>query len=87
MYLNNCKFKNLKDCLVYVRISEDRYKRRGGWKYFKSEAALQRYMLKNKIIGLNTYIFAVLARFLVQVVMPNSLRGFIYEKFLRESVN
>lgn len=87
MYQNNCKFKNLKDCLVYVRISEDRYRRRGGWKYFKSEAALQKYMLKNNVIKLHHFLFAVCVRFLVQVVMPNKLRSFIYEKLLRTQVN
>lgn len=87
MYQHGCKFKNLEDYLVYVRISEERYNRRGGWKYFRSEMALQEYMLKNKIIKVHTFIYALIVRFIVQVLLPNNLRGFIYEKFLRKAVN
>lgn len=87
MYQCGCKFKNLSDCLVYVRISEERYSRRGGLKYFKSEAKLQKYMLDNKIIKLPTYIYGVTVRFIVQVILTNKLRGFIYERFLRKEVH
>jgi len=38
MYEAGCKFKNLDEILVNVRVDQDSYRRRGGWKYFKSEA-------------------------------------------------
>lgn len=86
MYLSGATFKNLKDCLVYVRVGEEMYQRRGGWKYFKSEAKLQGYMLKHGIINIVTYINNVTIRLILQVLMPNKLRGFIFKKFARKKV-
>ena len=45
------RFYNIQENLVNVRVGEDMYQRRGGWKYFKSEAKLQHYMYRNGIIG------------------------------------
>lgn len=83
MFQNNAKFRNLKDILVDVRVGSDMYLRRGGLKYFKSEAKLQKYMLDNNIIGLSRYLYNVLIRLIVQVLLPNKLRGFVFEKFAR----
>lgn len=44
-------FANLPDNLVNVRVGEEMYQRRGGLKYFKSEAKLQNYMYSKGIIG------------------------------------
>ena len=44
-------FGNLLDNLVNVRVGEEMYQRRGGVKYFKSEAKLQYYMYSKGIIG------------------------------------
>lgn len=78
-----CIFANLPDTLVNVRVGKDMYARRGGWKYFKSEKGLQDYMLKKRMISLPRYGYNVLGRFLVQVMMPNKIRGFIFRKFFR----
>lgn len=83
MALANMKFRNVDDVLVNVRVGEDMYQRRGGIKYFKSEAKLQKYMLDNKIIGLPRYIINVSERLVLQVLMPNKLRGFIFQKLAR----
>ena len=87
MYLANMEFANIKDILVNVRVGKEMYQRRGGYKYFKSEAKLQKYMLKNKIIGLGTYSVNIIKRFIVQVLLPNKLRGWIFKKFARKSTN
>ena len=79
-----CKFANLPDVLVNVRVGKDMYARRGGWKYFKSEKRLQDYMLKKKMISLPLYLFNVVVRFGVQVAMPNKVRGFIFQKIFRK---
>jgi len=86
MYLSGATFKNLKDCLVCVRVGEEMYQRRGGWKYFKSEAKLQGYMFNHGIINIVTYINNVAIRLILQVLMPNKLRGFIFKKFARKKV-
>lgn len=50
MALANFKFANLPDILVNVRVGRDMYARRGGWKYFKSEEKIQKFMYDNRII-------------------------------------
>lgn len=81
---NGYKFYNIQDNLVNVRVGEEMYQRRGGWKYFKSEAKLQRYMLKHNVISLPKFIYNVLLRFIVQVMMPNSVRGWVFRTFARK---
>lgn len=83
MFQNNAIFKNLSDTLAYVRVGKEMYSRRGGWKYFSSEAKLQKYMLKNKIIDVIDFTTNISLRFVVQVLMPNRVRGLIFAKFAR----
>ena len=80
------KFANSSDTLVNMRMSPDSYKRRGGVKYFQSEARLQKYMLHKKIINLPTYMINVTKRLIVQVLMPNSLRSWAFKKFARKTI-
>lgn len=77
------KFHNVSGNLVNVRVGKEMYQRRGGWRYFKSEARLQWYMLSHKLIGFPRYAFNVAGRFAVQVAMPNKLRGFVFQKLFR----
>ncbi len=83
MYLAGMRFENLPDTLVHVRVNPDTYCRRGGRKYFVSEAKLQGYMLKNKIITLPRYLVNVAQRFVLQMLMPSPLRAYIFKKFAR----
>ena len=83
MCLAGMKFANTSETLVDVRVGKEMYQRRGGWKYFKSEAKLQKYMLKHKVIGIPTFIDNVGKRLIVQVFLPNNLRGLIFRKFAR----
>lgn len=84
MMIVGCKFANLSDTLVYVRVGKDMYARRGGMNYFKSESKLQKYMWKNGIISFPQFAFNVLVRLCVQVLMPNWLRGFVFQKLFRQ---
>ena len=86
MYLANMMFANIPETLVDVRVGKDMYNRRGGWKYFKSEAGIQWFMLKNGIISLPLYLFNTSRRFCLQVLMPNWLRGLIFQKFARTQI-
>lgn len=81
---NGYKFYNIQNNLVNVRVGEEMYQRRGGWKYFKSEAKLQRYMLKHGVIPFSKYLYNVLLRFVVQVMMPNKVRGWVFRTFARK---
>lgn len=81
--LGGFKFGNLAENLVNVRVGEDMYQRRGGMKYFKSEAKLQKLMLEKKMIGFPRYLINVSERLVLQVLMPNKLRGLIFQKLAR----
>lgn len=79
-------FANVSQNLVNVRVNDDMYGRRGGWKYFASEKKIQDYMLSKKIINIKTYIINILKRFTVQVLLTNSAREKIFNKYARKSV-
>ena len=81
--LEGYKFANINEILVNVRVGKEMYSRRGGIKYFKSEAKLQKFMLSKKMITLPRYLINVTERLIIQVLMPNKLRGFIFRKFAR----
>lgn len=79
-------FANVPEYLVHVRVGSDMYRRRGGWTYFCSEARLQNYMLSKKIIGPLIYAENILKRFIVQILLPNCLRSWVFQKFARKQV-
>lgn len=83
MYLRNMTFANVPDILVNVRVGREMYSRRGGLRYFKSELAMQKYMLENGIIRGPAFALNVLKRFIVQVMLPDGLRGWVFQKFAR----
>ena len=83
MWLNDAVFANTGTVLVNVRVGEEMYQRRGGDKYFKSEKGLQDYMLQHKMIGVSTYIKNVGKRLIVQKLLPNKLRGWVFRTFAR----
>lgn len=84
MQLKNCCFGNTGTNLVNVRTGLDMYARRGGKLYYRSEKGLQKYMLKNKMIGRFTYFLNCTKRFVVQMILPNRIRGWIYRSFARK---
>lgn len=85
MCLAGFRFVNVPQVLVNVRVGEEMYQRRGGWKYFCSEYKLQNYMLLNKVIGLGTYALNVAKRVCVQLLLPNGMRSWVFQKFARKT--
>jgi len=81
---NQAVMANTGTVLVNVRTGADMYSRRGGTRYFGSELFLQRYMLKRKMISRCVFAENVLKRVIVQILLPNSLRGWVYRKFARK---
>lgn len=84
MMIAKYEFANLPDILVNVRVGKEMYQRRGGMKYFKSEADIQKLMLDNNLISWPRYCFNVVVRWFIQVAMPNKLRGFVFQKLFRK---
>ena len=78
------KFANLSDTLVHTRVGADMYQRRGGDKYFRSEIGIQKFMLKKKMIGIPTFMMNCAKRLIVEKLMPNRIRGWVFQKFARD---
>lgn len=78
MALAGSNFANIPDTLCNVRVGNAMAARRGGWKYFRSEARIQKYMLQSKLIRLPRYLFNVAIRFGGEVIAPNKLRAILF---------
>ena len=74
MALAGGKFANVPQTLVNVRIGDEMSSRRGGWKYFNSEKALQKYMLKKKVISFPRYLYNVAIRFGGEILLSDKAR-------------
>ena len=79
------QFANVPENMVNVRVGDEMYSRRGGWKYFCSEEKLQRFMLKKEMISFPRFMINVLQRFILQVLLPNELRKLVFQQFAREN--
>lgn len=84
MWMNEAVFANTGTVLVNVRSGEEQYQRRGGRQYFKSEKILQDLMLSKHLIGYGTYFTNVAKRYIVQILLPNSVRGWVFKNFARK---
>lgn len=83
MIQNGSKCANLDEYLFAVRVSEDFFRRRGGFKYVKSINNLMKKNMKNGFFTKKDYVKNMVIRSCVYL-MPNSLRSLIYTKFLRK---
>lgn len=86
MWLKNAVFANTGTVLVKVRVGKEMYQRRGGKAYFESERSLQKYMLEHGMINRKTYIVNVTKRWIVQKLIPDNIRGWIFKNFAREKM-
>ena len=83
MMMANCQFANIPDVAVNVRSGADQYARRGGKKYFDSEIGIKKLMLENGMISKKDYIINYIERFIIQLLLPNSIRGWVFRTFAR----
>ena len=83
MMLNGSKMYNIPESLLSIRFSPEMCKRRGGWKYAYVEMRFQRQLRKLGYIGILMMMTNICIRLVTRLV-PNSLRGWIYKKFLRK---
>lgn len=76
-------FKNINEPLVKMRITNETYLRRGGWKYFITQKRLFDYMFKNDFINTFEYLYNNLIRFVTRILLPNRIRKVMYLRILR----
>ena len=86
MIANGSRFLNLNKCLVNMRVGSAMYRRRGGWNYFCSLRAVEKYKLNAKLISFSRYLINLSIRFVQCFLLPNKLRGWVFQKFARKSV-
>lgn len=84
MMEQGCVFANLPVVLVNMRSGLDQYGRRGGKKYFDSEIGIKKLMLEKGMITRKEYIVNYVQRFIIQLVLPNSVRGWVLRTFARK---
>lgn len=84
MMMNKCVFANIPDVLVNVRSGEGQYARRGGKKYFDSEIGIKKLMLEKGMITRREYLINYVERFIIQLLLPNSVRGWVFRTFARK---
>lgn len=86
MMMNKCVFANIADVAVNVRSGVDQYARRGGKRYFDSEIGIKKLMLKNGMITKTQFAINYIERFIIQLVLPNTIRGWIFRTFARKKL-
>lgn len=79
-----CVFANIPDVVVNVRSGADQYARRGGKKYFDSEIGIKKLMLKEGMITKMQYMVNYIERLVVQILMPNCIRGWVFRRLARK---
>ena len=81
MLLNNCKFYNLKEILLKVRV-DDKYSRKGTKNYIKEEILLQKYLYEKGLISKFGMYINILTKIGIRI-FPKKILFFIYKKLLR----
>lgn len=76
------KCKNIDKPLVYMRVNDDFYRRRGGIKYLKRVLHFKREQYKSGFYSFKDY-FVSAGVHCVVCLMPNFMRDFVYKKLLR----
>lgn len=80
---SGCRFYNIQRPLVYMRTSPEFYARRGGVEYTRDMMRFEGECLRRGDINLGEYLTTAIPHAAV-CLMPNSLRSFVYSRFLRK---
>ena len=72
---------NIDAPLVYVRIGQEMFERRGGLAYFKKYKEGRKRVRQTGYIGFVDYYYTLLVQ-LVVALIPNKLRGWIFRRLL-----
>jgi glycosyltransferase involved in cell wall biosynthesis len=82
MIINGCKFHNLKEKLVYVRVGNDMIGRRSGFKYFKFEYKLLKQFYAFKLISIWEFMLLSFLKLIIRS-LPKKLLSKFYLAFMR----
>lgn len=79
MLMNGSAAANTADELVYMRVDDDTFVRRGGRKYASDMLRFHRYLRTRKWASLSDYLTGALPHALI-CILPNNLRKAVYKK-------
>lgn len=82
MLKNNYKMYNIQEYLVYMRVNQDYFRRRGGLEQAKEILRLKWRFLRYGFFSYKDFIISGFGHAFV-CLLPNSLREYIYKKILR----
>lgn len=82
LLMNGAKFYNVQESLLNFRVSEDTFKRRGGFRHAITEVKFQKWIWHMGFISFGQFIYNTSIRFTTRIV-PNSIRAMIYKRLLR----
>lgn len=85
MVLSGLNFINIPEVLVYVRVSDDQYRRRHGIVYFREEMMLHYDMLRSGYINLVIFLWNMIVRLQIRL-MPVSILRWISKNIMRVNV-
>lgn len=85
MIENGYKFSNIQESLVFARVEDDFYSRRGGFQYFVKEYRFQKELKNRNYINNKEYVKNLLTRCLVRL-LPKKVLSSIYLKYTRQKV-
>jgi glycosyltransferase involved in cell wall biosynthesis len=79
MLMKGAKARNTSDPLVYMRVDDNTFVRRGGRKYASDMLRFHKYLRAQKWATMTDYITGALPHALI-CVLPNNLRKAVYKK-------
>ena len=79
MLMNGSKAVNTDETLVYMRVDDNTFERRGGKRYASDMLRFHKYLKSEKWSSLSDYLTGALPHAIV-CVLPNGLRKLIYKK-------
>ncbi len=82
MMMNECKFYNLQESLVYVRVGNDMIGRRKGFFYAKKEMTFYKSLLKINFLSFSEFLKAVIFRIPLRF-LPRGVLSFFYKRIIR----
>ena len=82
MIVSDCKFANINETLVYVRVGNGFNSKRGSTTRIKGWKKIQNYMLSNNMIT-RSKAFKNMLYIRIFVYTPSWLKQFLYKRFLR----
>lgn len=83
MMASGKRFHNIPEVCISARISDELYKRRGGWKYFKQYTKLRKEQHSFQLTGILEYFVGTILSF-GMTMQPQWIRKKTYQRILRK---